>query len=230
MLSDFFLSLFRRFPTFLVLYSTAGEQMSQMSFSFLLVSTHPIAHAIKVTVTFQYTTGGKSPMKFDYNDTVWSRNIIGTLQRLALHNKVRQDNVWTGVIFGWHTFPCVIMMRIRMKWKYEIWVAHLAHLSLRAPAQAIRAPNWYILCLDRHIKLGRQASPFFQDFCMKLQICSLLPLSASAWNTAADSFKSWRRSFTFGRLWTRPDRPVKVLRLVLVFSCGEWTKQEVIGA
>ena len=110
-----------------------------------------------------------------------------------------------------------------LKWKYEIWVAHQAHLSLRAPAQAIRAPNWYILCLDRHIKLGRQASPFFQDFCMKLQICSLLPLSAYAWNTAADSFKSWRRSFTFGRLstwttWTTWTTPIcKSLSLNLYF-------------
>ena len=99
--------------------------MSQILICFFLVSTHPIAHAIEFIVTFKFKIGDKSPMKFGQNDAGWSRNIIRTLHRLALHNKVRQDNVWTGVIFGWNTFTCVmvmmvimmrmIMMRIRMK-------------------------------------------------------------------------------------------------------------------
>ena len=67
----------------------------------------------------------------------------------------------------------------------EIWVEHKV---LRATPEAIRAQNWYILRSVRHIKLGRQAPPFFQDFCMKLQICSLLPLSAAAWNTVGCRF------------------------------------------
>ena len=69
----------------------------------------------------------------------------------------------------------------------EIWVEHKV---LRAPPQAIRAQNWYILRWVRHIKLARQAPPFFQDFCMKTaNMPKLLPLSASAWNAVVDSFK-----------------------------------------
>ena len=70
----------------------------------------------------------------------------------------------------------------------EIWVVE--HKVLRAPPQAIRAQNWYILRSVGHIKLARQAPPFFQDFCMKTaNMPKLLPLSASAWNAVVDSFK-----------------------------------------